>query len=650
MGNRTTLGLVFFGLVGLCNVAWGACVVGQSSKTMNGYAADGSQKSVVITATACVPAGSDPKSFCNSRGASFFGIPSGGYACETKYPRGYQQICEDEFGYKAQGILGSTAKGSSYRTISNAELQACLSGKSAITQKPLCNPKEGTWKSSGGRDAFKACYCSDNDIANVSESECGEGIKCTSSNEVANPGTGGGCKCKDGYEYDSNKSCVAKQVAATPVQGVNQDLVNCVKTYEDEANLCASSAPEAKKTCDQANESNKEVQEAKNVPSQVINGFISAKAASGAQSECIKAGAISNGTKLLMDQMSATCNEQVKTCVSSCGGEDKVQAFIKECNPKLTAAMTADQQEDVNRGTSSASNPNLDYFKSHLDTIRQLQTTNTPLCKNDAKQNKDVLDGLLNGLAGAIQAGATCACKLASVAIGTGNCDRIPTQAECVSANYSLPGCGAYKPVDLCTTGSVNYSGPGCACANNPAGPNCGQIAATAANSGFAGADLTTPGGGDMSGFAPTNSKGGFDSEKIDLGSNNVNPLNETSKGGAGPGFQGGGAGGGGGGGGAVPGSGNEAAAGAGHEEGDGKGLMGAFSQAKSFMNSMLGGAKAPATTAKGGLNNKFDANKFKPGLRGVASGSEFAGKNKDIWKIVNDQYSDLQPSFISSP
>ncbi len=658
MGNRTILSLfIMVSAFLFSNVSRAGCIPNQSFKTMS----DGS-KTIVLIASACVPPGIQPKDYCNSRNATFFGIDGGGFACESKYRGGYKEICEKEFGVIVGHIIGSTGKGSSYRTVSEADLIRCKAGQPP--QKPSCDPKQGTWKSSGGRDSVMACYCSDNDLVNVPEEQCGNGTKSANNcdSESQEPNKQGTCDCKKGYEVDKNNTSgplICKKsgdnsptVAAPSTSEVSQAMKDCVDPKVEESVKCVSTAEEAKVRCDQSNKDNKEVSTAINqIPSQMGNQYIASKQGQGFQSECMTAGVVANGSRILMESMKKSCETNHDDCTNLCS-DQKLQTYLNECKSKFI--LNDNDQEAVNKGNlAEVQNKDYLYFKANADTIQTNITKGKPICLEDAKKNRGILDSVLGGLARSIQAGASCACQVAASALQTSaaGCSSVPSLAEC-QQNPSLPLCPAYTAMDICTMGSDVYSSVGCKCQQNPRGQGCPQyVAANPGASGFAGADIKNPASGGIFGPADGGAGGPSGGDNLDLGGAKAEDSSLGAKtGGSGPGFLGGGAGGGAGGGGAsAPGGGApEQAA---KEDGeDHKGIGGIFGLAKSVVGSLLGGSK-PSTSNEKSLSSKPDMDKFRPkGLRGIAGGNNFGGKNMEIWTMMHSRYGENETSFILAP
>ncbi len=672
MGNRTTFVALFFGLVLFAQSSWAVCVIdgvtGAKSKdcfapvTKTPVKSSGSSSGSTVScptqslsycfpnninATKCVIAtsDSDARQKCGP-GYSYWDLSNPVYRvsnasanvwmCSVNQSK--MKICKNAPADKKLNWEGDANSGDCYQII-DGKKDICDFGDMAKTNdKQACDPKQGTWKSSGGRDALLGCYCTNNELANVTEKECGN--TCSGANEVASAAPGGACGCATGFHREAN-SCLAN--VATP--GVSPEMQACVDKHAKLVDDCETSSTRAKQTCNQADKTNPEVTSALNIPNQIANQFIQAKAGSGMKSECFQAGALTNGNKLLMEQMSEKCNESYKVCTNTCG-DQKYQEFMKDCQPIATKNSTADEQEESRKGDGPGSADNK-YFQEKLTEFKNKYATATPVCTIEAAKEKNILDGLLNGLGNALKASAICACKIAATATGTGasSCDSMPTPAQCL-AQPTLALCPAYSVIDKCTMGSADYNAEGCKCQMNPG--SCAPGAAAAA-SGFAGADIKDPAAGGAA-FSPTNSKGGGGGGgDIDLGSTKDNPLTDSQKAGAGgPGFLGGGAGGGSGGASGPAGGGDPQAA---RAEGDGesKGLLGAFNQAKSMVSSLMGGTKPAATSDKNGLNNKFDPNKFRPnGLRGLANTSGIGGKSKNIFDMMQDQYELLQPTLPS--
>ena len=502
----------------------------------------------------------------------------------------------------------------------------------------LCKPKG----SSANSAKLKYNDCAQTFPA-VAADECGTG--------AINSGTGCVCDTQAGYE-DFEKGCRKKPVATEPNKPVNPNEVTpalreCADNKAKESLQCGTSATAANKKCDEDDKSNKEVNSAIAMPGQIAAQFISSKQGSGMQTECMKAGAIGQGTKGLMSTLKQSCDEELGICDKECDLNTKVKEYIDTC-----FALAIKPSEGA--ASEGESTPDMDYYHNKLNEVRKNIGEGIPICKHDAVKKKDKLNDLLLGLANVINAGMTCACQVAATAVGasSSSCSSLPSAEQC-AANQALPGCVALEVLDKCTMGSPAYNAKGCSCSQNPKEQGCSEYArANPGNNGFAGAGIKNPASSGM--FGPTDGAGGTGSgggDKIDLSSKPDDAAPNAKAGGsAGPGFLGGSQGASGGGASAPAGAGEQAAA---KEEGEeAKGVGGLWGQAKSAVGSLFGTGSAKTNPEKS-LNGKLnpDLDKFRPkGLRGLAGGNMLGGKNMDIWKMLHSSYEESEPTFIPTP
>lgn len=551
-----------------------------------------------------------------------------------------------DYGFNySQNIWMCSGQGSKYKICTNPENVAKhnLKWEGSTNGEGICYQND-----KGVKDA-----CGFNDLAHQTNSNCDEvdgmvpdgkgSCMCDSSKNFVDSGKNA-CVCKDDYEKKAGvcekKTDTARKTPTTPApEGVSPEMARCVTEWKEKASKCESSGGEAKKRCDQSNTDNKEVKEAAAIPSQIAGQFVNAKSGSGMVSECIRAGAIAGTSKIAMDQMATSCESEYKTCTKTCyaDGIQAQTAMYNECSKFFGAP------DETGEG-----NANQKHYMSNEGAIVKTFADGAKTCHQDAAQNKGILNDVLNGLASALLAGQQCACQLTTA--NTSTCTHLPTSEEC-AANPALAGCPAVTAIDICTSGSPNYSALGCKCQTNNTLEGCaGFVAANPGLNGFAGSDVSTSKGGSTAGIGSPSSGGAGIGGLGDLSGQKTPDAALAAKptGGV-PSFGGGSGGGGGGGGGSAPGGGGEPAAAA-HDGDEKTGLGGIFGQAKSMVGSLLGGGGSNKPGGALGGKNAPDMNRFKPnGFRGVASDT-FGGKNMEIWHMINERYDYNDSTFLTSP
>lgn len=437
---------------------------------------------------------------------------------------------------------------------------------------------------------------------------------------------------------------------ASPVAtSVPDEFQACIDKYSRLADKCRSEAEKAVHSCDQKNNDNK----GNNSTYQTVGGvtgmmgqmYQMKNAGAGMQAECFRAGAIANTAQAAVGEMKETCEMDYSSCNSACKsdtpGKTKYDEFRDECSAKANRSITQMQSDPTAAGQQ---------FQRAGAEIKSVFDEGTKSCTEKAKNNKDLMSGLLNGIGQALQGSLRCVCQTSTAG---GDCNAIPTPQDC-SAIPQPAGCDGYQAMDLCTPGSPTYNAKTCGCMQNPATPGCSGSSQNISS--FAGPPLA---GGVAQGVASSPNFGsGAGARATDLGSlgggsNDVDSSDAgltMGKGGA-PGPSGsGGAGSSSGGA-----TGNGAIADKPPEVPEEKGLTGMFNQAKSYMANMLGGKSKANGASPNGALGKPDMSKFRP-LRGLAGNrSGMGSRNMDIWKMMNsctsgDTCKSNENNYITTP
>jgi hypothetical protein len=504
-----------------------------------------------------------------------------------------------------------------------------------------------------GTDSMHLKDCSQ---ANLS-AMAGEEVKCSDKGPgmIDNPKKDGTvqalcvCDTSKGFKDDGKGACTPPAESSVSASEISPDLVKCVQEFEERAAKCESSATQAKKTCDQKNAENPEVNDALGATDIVSEMFQRQNQGTGLVTECVKAGALAKSPKIILNALKEKCDANFDECSKSCS-DDEVQKYTQQCGD---IANKVAQAEVSTKGTTPNNNKNVIYYQERLAVIKKGQEAGTKMCKEDASSTRSVFADVLSGLGQSFLQAQRCACQAASTALGTtqSTCNSLPTSEQCL-ANPSLAGCPAVISVDICSPGSQNYSYQGCKCQQDPKAVGCPQYAAaTPGLSGFAGTDIGSGSGGSGMSFGANSSGGGLNPGDLNLNGAAASDLASGNKsGGINAGFNGS-PGGSGGSLGGVPGGGPEGGAGGAGDDGERGSNGGAFGFVKSIAGTLFGGAGGKRNDAGkgGGAASKFDPNKYRPN-RGLAQEYGVGNKNSELWQLMHDGYEMNQPTFIPNP
>lgn len=399
---------------------------------------------------------------------------------------------------------------------------------------------------------------------------------------------------------------------------------------------------------------------------------------------CGKAAYGATAAYWAIDAFKTNCEAKVKICKDACNPLKEKETFkqmVAKCERlynqefKVTGAAT-DRVPTLtltrldNKGLK-VENQSKDYrrvqgIKEYINEMEKDSQKNFAKCDSDAAGGAlglgDYLSQLLQASVGAAtckNAASTSAARCAALAsqLTPAYCLTKATEPCCCSFNGTCPG----SPIVDCN--GKDYAAKTCVCARTP---DAGVCKTTVAGGGT---ELTNPGG--VSGIA---TPGGITSGTaykptgvvpqggVDVGADDASKMQQSAGGTGGSTNPFGAAGSsGGGGGGGMPSSPNDGLPAGAAAAGDGGGSSssgGPFNQLKTWADKIMGGGNGSNNNKNYGNDPRgkdkdkkagagVDPNKWRPGLRGVAGGSEFGPRNKDIWKTMNGQYGIQNHTFL---
>jgi hypothetical protein len=458
-----------------------------------------------------------------------------------------------------------------------------------------------------------------------------------------------------GYEVNYGEACSASgptteattktDPAPTAVASpTNSDCPELV-AFENQAKRCQEKGVDAVASCKPENaESNKDYAQIQSVVKAASKTAMAYGQQAGSAEACFNAGAIGTGSWQALDMLKKGCESEISTCESECGNADEqYRTVYLAC---------------INR--KGESSPGIQEYSNELGTqlksIKEDLNSGIKSCQVEAKSNEQRISQMMKEMNNTAQQAAKCQCQLTA---GQTNCDQVQGPEFC-AANPMHVNCP--KVVTMKCAGADSQTKE-CICLRDPKSTQCVTGLNTGSQLAGAGAAFSEVATGN------TNFKGSSGGGDGGLGS--LDGLNDTaslalssdkSLGGADSPF--GVAGSGGGGSGAGGGSGGADGSGAGAEPGGEpeakSGIGGLFNQLKTSVAGLFGGKGSAAKNSSGGknygsrnLNKGFDPNKYRPvGLRGIAGadGSGMGRKNMDIFKMVNNQYSNQYHTLMVSP
>lgn len=489
------------------------------------------------------------------------------------------------------------------------------------------------------------CLCKPTGSSQSEEIECPAN---SSDVKVANncpvPGSvmeGGKCVCQNDKSITVTGTAVVCPTRAEPVVSATatvspDEIDECVADLRAAKELCSSKGQDAINKCSKdAPEVNKSVTEAQRVLGIGLDALIAKNAGTGALDACTRMSTLGTGVLEALSFLKQNCQKQLNACKQGCEDvkslvEKSDEDYIKECEAKFAASEKRFSSE----------------HRSLLITTLAVEKQQTGGADDFCKSNVEFADSqfgdFLDKLATSVQKADICRCQLTAASINPETCESIVTPLTCIE-NPNAKGCS------MSTVGCApNSTIGGCKLNANPT-----QVAGSGVRapiSGFASPGIGSGGSGGLASGKATIDTSGLDGLYDDTrpSASATATADAGSPFGAAQSVGAGGAGGGGGGGG------GDGEGGGGDGEGDGKGGLSAFFQnAKGSIANMFGGSTGDrGAAAKKGNNKAYknDVNGFRPkaAVRGMANSNEFGSKNRDIWKIMNERYTDQYHTFIT--
>lgn len=538
--------------------------------------------------------------------------------------------------------------GSGYGTSTDNELNYyfCV----AMSKKDMCDQRKAALGSTmdivwSGRDNRNNgdCLCGRKGEVSAKNVICpadptplqtGESTGCGLANSKKNEA--GKCVCI----YDENMEAKVPAICPTERKKVvteavdDHDFDECFADIKAAKDACSEKGQAAIDQCSKdAPAANKNISEAQRVLSIGLDAIVAKNAGTGALESCIKMSAAGTGAIEALKLFQNTCRKELESCKKSC---EDVKTYSQEDTSKMASACKAKFDEKYQ------GNPEKKWSAEHEARFTTLANeykdgaaTAEKFCKGDAQVADNEMNDTLQKMAASVQKAYVCQCQLTSASTQE-SCESVMNPLTCLN-NPNQSGC-AYSSIG-CAPGSTK---PGCHVVTG----NSNVSGLAAPPSGFAGGFTSSGGGasskvqigdGDFSGLFDETRPIASATPTVDNGS----PFGSAQASG--------GMGGGGGGGGS-----SDGASGGGSGEGSEKsGISGFFQNARGAIANMFGSSSAgKGTTVKKSDNKAFknDVNGFRPkvAVRGMANTNEFGGKNRDIWKTMNERYNDQYHTFIT--
>lgn len=474
-------------------------------------------------------------------------------------------------------------------------------------------------------------------------------------------GNSTGCTIKDAVKNKDTNVCVClhnqniepKKDGDCPTEPPRQvtetvddnDFEECFADIKMAKTACSEQGKAAIDKCSkEAPEVNKNVQEAQRVMSIGLDALVAKNAGTGALEACAKMGAAGTGLIEALSLLRENCKKEVSSCKKGCDdvkayGQKDTTEMMNACKAKFEAKYAnAVPKKDWGDAHTARFTVLAEEYKKGVQNAEKL-------CTGDAQVANSDLNSFINDLAASVQKADICKCQLTTGSVNTGTtkqdtCESVMTPLTCMQ-NLNQPGC-SFSSVG-CSPGSTVA---GCRNPVTAINPNGSGVAMPA--SGFAGPGFGSSGSGlnagkvnvgdsDFGGLYDETRPGGSATTTADNGS----PFGAASTNG---GTSGG-----------APPSGGDGSGNGSDKEGEGEksGLAGFFQNAKGGIASLFGGGpneKGNAVKKPGNKAFKNDVNGFRPkgNVRGMANASEVGGKNRDIWKTMNERYTDQYHTFIT--
>ncbi|MFN3455892.1 MAG: hypothetical protein ACK41T_13135, partial [Pseudobdellovibrio sp.] len=478
------------------------------------------------------------------------------------------------------------------------------------------------------------CYCKKSSDAEGSFKRCNDPeavaneTTCPNPKEERNPTSG---QCEAIVKTETSEPESSSKISASVFDSCLADLKNSQKACDDQS-------VKANSKCDYENEQQEggsssffSKNTVKDVLSMASQYMVSKKAGTGALAECTKISLLGTGAVKALDLIKTGCAGEIKTCQTMCKKSNELASkekayFYDSCKRSLgvsDAEFTAKYKPVLD-----------DELASYAKESKSIDS----YCGAEVANKSDMLNDLVTDIGNAVTQADICRCQLSPGVTSVEECQYLLGPGSCL-ANPSQAGC--QFSTAACTT-------PTNCPINTAAGSLSGLAAPTIA--GGAGYNPETAGGSLKAG-----SVGNIDLGDLS-GDNKPSAMGAPTQDGGAPfgNAQGGGGGFGGGGGG----SGSSSGSAAEKDESDKPtGLAGLFNTAKSALGNLFGAGKSSTGSSSGNGKNNMNGKKYKNAeafrpksfARGLATdGLGLGGKNKDIWKMVNQRYGDQYHTFIT--
>lgn len=443
------------------------------------------------------------------------------------------------------------------------------------------------------------------------------------------------CRCNYASEQKpvvGGPACPSEPVAAANPTVDDNDFANCFSGISAAQKACSESGQKAFDQCSKdAPGVNANIAKAQNVLTYGLQGLVASNAGTGAVEACQKMSAA--GTTLIsaLSFLKKSCKDELDNCKKGCEevkaySGRKIEDMAKECKDSFGDKPWTRQHEA--------------RFKELATQYQEGAKTADNFCKGDIQLANNELADFLDKLLVSVSGADVCKCQLTVGSDGT--CEQVASVLTCAqnvnqpACTFSSVGCAPGSTAANCATaGVVNPGGSGLKGVSGFAGPGISSLGGGVTPSG-----KMQIGDGDFNLYDETRPIGSGTATAAEVGS----PFGSASNPGGSGGFGGGGGG-------------PSGGSGGGSKEGDGSeksGLAGFFQSAKSGLASMFGSTGSNSASTKKGDNKNYknDVNAFRPkgsSVRGMANaGNEFGGKNRDIWKTVNERYNDQYHTFIT--
>jgi hypothetical protein len=532
---------------------------------------------------------------------------------------------------------------------SNVDVRSGSNKCKSVVAETKCKNGQEVWSQAPGVGSIRTCICNGNAVAEVDD--------CNSVADVT-------------PQTETEDETIDRIARECGLSGAEENISSCGDTAYEAVEKCE------KKNFD-TNESNLQMKGVLNL----MSGIQQKKAVESADPEvCGKAAYGATAAYWALDAFKTTCEDKVKECKSKCNPLKEKETFkqiMTKCERMYNEAFGTNfstssgpakrfSAKTMKEGRKKINEQDVNYrnitdMRTYLSEMEREAERNLAKCETDAVAGEDSVSTYLTDLLTASVSAAQCKNAASS---GAARCVALQSQlspAYCL-ANPLEPCCAPFLGGNL-DCNNKDYSHQTCVCARTP---DAGVCKTTTVGGG--GSQLTNPGGvaalaapGGITSGATYKPSGVIPQGGLDLGADDPSKIPQGAGGTGGAtnpfGVAGGGGGGGGGG---LPNSPNDGQlpTGAGQGEGSSSSTSGGpFNQLKTWADKIMGGGSGSYNGRNYGNAGKgkdpkkggagIDPNKWRPGLRGVAGGSEFGPRNKDIWKTMNAQYGIQNHTFL---